>query len=79
MEEELLKLSKMADEIYEYLRDNKDKTDEEMMHECPALYMTTFFARHNEDNAKLIVKMVEERRKNDERNRKSGASRANHK
>lgn len=79
MEEELLKLSEIANEIYEYLRKNrkKDLTNEEILHECPALYTATYFAAHDNENAKLLLKMVEERRKNDKRNRKSGTSRTN--
>lgn len=76
MEEELLRLSAMADVIYEFLHKNREKglTNEEILHECPALYTATYFAAHDDENAKLLLKMVEERRKNDERNRKSGAS-----
>lgn len=59
----------MADEIYEYLHNNKGKTDEEVIHECPALYTATYFASHDDDTAKLLLKMVEERRINDKRNR----------
>lgn len=73
LEEELLELTELADEIYEYLETHKDVSDAVAIGECPALFKAYLLNNYGqEEKARFICKRVTEKGKegNDKRDRK---------
>lgn len=70
LEEELLSLTEMADNIYEYLKTHKDVPDRVAVRECPELYKVCLLNNFGEEEkARFVLERVTEKRKeeNDKR------------
>lgn len=73
LEEDLLTLTEMADNIYEYLETHENVPNYVAIEECPELYQVCLLSNFGEEEkARFILKRVAEKRKekNDKRDRK---------
>lgn len=71
LEEELLDLSHLADILCRYFdRGKLDVSLSEILNQNPELLKALYIYSHDKERAQILLKMIEERNKNDGRNRK---------
>lgn len=63
LEKDLLELSKQADEIYKFLKENPDMSNEEAMRKCPAFAFAVLAMQHKDPEAELLLEFIKERNK----------------